>query len=278
MIVGMHKKISVVTTFNQSGYNRYASKMIDTFLTNWPQNIDLVVYSEDCVITQQADNLKVLDFSLTVPELTAFKQQWQHDPRATGQLAQGPVDRKGKQPGIGFKWDAVRFSHKVYAVADAARRLSCDVLYWMDADTVCHSPCSFEFVADQCPDHVGIAYLGRKNKYTECGLYALNLQNTVTQKFLQKFQWMYDNASMGIFTLPEWYDSYVFDHVKNQTKTAYPAWQQLDWSQGLITGEGHPLINSEWGAYLDHLKGNRKAHGRSDDRDLKIKRTEAYWQ
>jgi hypothetical protein len=125
---------------------------------------------------------------------------------------------------------------------------------------------------------VGIAYLGRKNKYTECGLYALNLQNTVTQKFLQKFQWMYDNASMGIFTLPEWHDSYVFDHARNQIKTAYPTWQQLDWSQGLITGEGHPLINSEWGAYLDHLKGNRKTQGRSDDRDLKIKRTEAYWQ
>ena len=59
------------------------------------------------------------------------------------------------------------------------------------------------------------------------------------------------------------------------------------WSQHLVDlrphprnslGEGHPLINSEWGAYLDHLKGGRKAQGRSKDRDLLVPRTEAYWK
>jgi hypothetical protein len=53
---------------------------------------------------------------------------------------------------------------------------------------------------------------------------------------------------------------------------------ELDWSSHLITGEGHPLINSPWGAYLDHLKGERKTQGRSNLKDLKVKRTEAYWQ
>jgi len=38
------------------------------------------------------------------------------------------------------------------------------------------------------------------------------------------------------------------------------------------------LINSEWGAYLDHLKGSRKKTGRSLPSDLKVNRTEAYWQ
>ena len=278
MILRMTRKISVVTTFNQSGYDRYASRMIDTFLSNWPPEIDLLVYSEDCVITQQADNLKIVDFATTVPELQTFKQRWQHDPRATGKLATGSVDRKGKQPGIGFKWDAVRFSHKVYAVTDAARRFAPDVLIWMDADTVCHSPCSFEFVNSQCPESVGVAYLGRKGKYSECGLYALNLQDSATQQFLTQFQWMYDHAESGIFKLQEWHDSYVFDHVREQIKVVEPRWQQLNWSAGLITGEGHPLINSQWGAYLDHLKGDRKTFGRSTARDLKVKRTESYWQ
>lgn len=278
MISGMNRKISVVTTFNQSGYDKYASRMIDTFLSTWPEEIDLLVYSENCTVSQQASNLKIIDFDALVPKLAAFKQKWKNDPKAIGQLATGPVDRKGKQPGIGFKWDAVRFSHKVYAVTDAAHRFAPDVLYWMDADTVCHSPCSFEFVDSKCPDDVGIAYLGRQGKYSECGLYALNLQNSVTQQFVQQFQWMYDHAEAGIFTLSEWHDSYVFDHVKNQLQASNPTWQQLNWSEGLITGEGHPLINSAWGAYLDHLKGDRKNQGRSKDKDLKVKRTEAYWQ
>jgi hypothetical protein len=66
--------------------------------------------------------------------------------------------------------------------------------------------------------------------------------------------------------------------VREEIAELNPGWQQLNWSAGLITGEGHPLINSEWGAYLDHLKGNRKNTGRSLAKDLKIYRTEAYWQ
>jgi hypothetical protein len=38
------------------------------------------------------------------------------------------------------------------------------------------------------------------------------------------------------------------------------------------------LINSEWGAWLDHLKGGRKNLGRSKREDLKVHRTEAYWR
>ena len=63
--------------------------------------------------------------------------------------------------------------------------------------------------------------------------------------------------------------------------------KQLDWAahlhdlrpqRGMSTGEGHPLINSQWGAYLDHLKGDRKTTGKSLQRDLKVQRTESYWR
>jgi len=54
--------------------------------------------------------------------------------------------------------------------------------------------------------------------------------------------------------------------------------KQLNWSEGLISGEGHPLINSAWGAWLDHLKGARKSLGRSRAQDLIQPRSESYWQ
>jgi len=96
----------------------------------------------------------------------------------------------------------------------------------------------------------------------------------MTKNFLREFQRMYDNAEGGIFLLDEWHDSYVFDEVRKR----FPYLKQLNWSKGLIKGEGHPLINCEWGAYLDHLKGERKDTGKSLKKDLRVLRKESYWQ
>jgi hypothetical protein len=101
----------------------------------------------------------------------------------------------------------------------------------------------------------------------------MNLRSQRTKTFLENFQHFYDDAEIGIFTLAEWHDSFVFDAVR-KTVALY----ELDWSSHLITGEGHPLINSEWGGWLDHLKGERKNLGRSKPQDLKIRRKEAYWR
>ena len=100
----------------------------------------------------------------------------------------------------------------------------------------------------------------------------MNLQSDLLKTFLQRFQHFYDDAEQGIFKLGEWHDSFVFDAVRKTMQL-----RELDWSSHLITGEGHPLINSKWGAYLDHLKGDRKTLGRSKLSDLKIIRTESYW-
>jgi len=126
-----------------------------------------------------------------------------------------------------------------------------------------------------CPANMDLGYLGRAGKYTECGLYSMNLRSKPVQEFLQEFQQMYDQAESGIFQLAEWHDSFVFDAVRTKFKGRL---KENNWSAGIISGEGHPLINSEWGAYLDHLKGDRKSLGRSKDKDLKIKRTESYWK
>jgi hypothetical protein len=78
-------------------------------------------------------------------------------------------------------------------------------------------------------------------------------------------------------TMAEWNDCWVFDETRNEVQATHPKWRQLNWSAGLIKGEGHPLINTAWGAYLDHLKGKRKETGRSLTKDLIQPRTEGYW-
>ena len=263
-------KYTVITTFNANGYVKYGQRMIQTFLQNWPVN--LVVYAEGCGVNETAANLKVHDISV-INELSAFKQRWQSVAKANGDVSADPVRSQRKDAGKGFKWDAVRFAHKVYSIFHCAKHIDTDWLIWMDADTVCHSPITQEDLERLCPETSDLCFLGRRGKYTECGLYAMNLRSQRTRDFLTQFQRYYDNAEQGIFTLAEWHDSFVFDAVRKHLPL-----QELDWSSHLITGEGHPLINSDWGAYLDHLKGARKSIGRSPATDLKVRRTEAYWQ
>lgn len=268
-------KYTVITTFNQDGYNQYAQRMIETFRQTWPKTVKLQVYAEGCADQiQSKDNVEVLDLEAVSNRLVEFKTQWRGVPKANGDVSGDPVRSRRTDAGKGFKWDAVRFSHKVYAIFHAAKHCTTSWLMWMDADMVCHTPVPESFLDQQCPEQYDLCYLGRRGKFSECGLYAMQMGTKGTVGFLKEFQRMYDEAESGIFTLGEWHDSFVFDDVRSRIDGL----RQLDWSEGIITGEGHPLINSAWGAYLDHLKGKRKQAGHSLPKDLKVKRTESYWQ
>ena len=275
-------KFSVVTTFNADGYNRYGQRMIETFLQNWPQEVELIVYTEDCSVRESAPNLVLRDLAI-LSDLAAFKQKWQNVPKATGDISSDPVRSLRKDAGKGFKWNAIKFAHKTYSIFHCAQTVNTDILIWMDADTVCHSKITLKDLDRLCQSQYELCFLGRRKKFSECGLYSMQLGTKGIKRFLREFQRMYDDAENGIFLLDEWHDSFVFDAVRKKC-TGLP---ELNWSAKLgdlrpsklnSPGEGHPLINSDWGAYLDHLKGARKDLKRSKREDLKVIRTEAYWQ
>lgn len=265
-------KYTIVTTFNDKGYNTYGQRMIDTFVQNWPSQVQLIVYAEDLKIASPAPNVQIKNLHKSSPEIVAFKTLWANDPRGTGNV-ESLMAGKRKDAKKAFKWDAIRFSHKVYSIFHAAKNCNSEWLIWMDGDMVCHSPITMEKLSEFFPDDRDLCFAGRSNKYTECGLYGMHLTSPEIQNFLTEFQRMYDDAENGIYLLKEWHDSYVFDDVRARTPL-----KELNWSNNIIDGEGHPLINCEWGAYIDHLKGARKELGRSKSKDLLVKRNEAYWQ
>ena len=267
------RAIAVVTTFNKDGLKKYGQRMIDSFTENWPKEVKLYVYAEDCSPVINADNIVVRDMNATCADLIAFKEKWKDVPKANGDVSKDPVRSRRKDSGKGFKWDAVRFSHKVYSIFHCAKNCNEDVLMWMDADTYCHSPISLDRIYQLIPENRDICYVGRERKWPECGLYSMNLRTQGTHKFLKEFQRVYDEAEDGIFQMEEWHDSYVFEMVRRKILPS-----DLNWSAGIIRGEGHPLINSPWGAYLDHLKGGRKALGKSKRTDLVKPRSELYWR
>ena len=278
------KNITVVTTFHQEGLETYGQRFIDSFAERVDKKITLLVYAEDCSpsVDPMCENIKVLDAREVLPKLNAFKDKWKDDPKANGKC---PFpERRPRDYHKEFKWDAVRFANKVYAVFDACER-SKDWVVWMDADTFVHSNWSYDNFSSLLPDTKYLTYVGRgkgSSTWPECGFYGMNLNHPVCINFLKEFERMYEDADNGIFTLDEWHDSYVFGKLLNDSFVKYKG-HTLDYTGATVLqtaktgGGGHPLINTELGKFIDHLKGARKRQGKSLKKDLVVDHKVSYW-
>jgi len=279
------QEITVVTTFHKPGLDLYGQRFLDSFAENVDKRIKLLVYAEDCSpVVNDTDQIIILDAKQVLPKLTAFKERWGNVPKANGIP---PDDIKARRPrdwNKKFKWDAVRFANKTYAVYDACER-SNDWCVWMDADTYVHSDWTYEQFIKLLPDTSWITYVGRgkgSQTWPECGFYGLNLNDSVCKSFLDEFERVYEDAEHGIFKMEEWHDSYVFGQIVNQIKQIHP--NVLDYSAEMYLkeaktgGGGHPLINTVLGKWIDHMKGDRKNVGKSNSKDIMVKRKEAYWK
>jgi hypothetical protein len=279
----MGKKITVVTTFHSKGMIVYGQKFLDSFARNVDKRIELIVYAERCKPRNpDPTRITILDAVKALPKLNAFKEKWKDDPKANGIPPDAIKARRPRDWHKEFKWHAIRFANKVYAVFDACMR-SKDWCVWMDADSIIHSQWNYEDFANLLPNNAYITYVGRgkgSQTWPECGFYGMNLNHPVCHEFLKDFEAMYENADNGIFTLEEWHDSYVFGELLKK----YKEFPSHDYSEGIYNntaksgGGGHPLINSELGRWMDHMKGDRKFDGHSKRKDLMGNRNEAYWQ
>lgn len=270
-------KISVVSTFHRPVLELYGQRFIDSFSKNIDTKIELLLYAEDCVPVNNDNRITILDQKENLPKLVAFKQRWKGVPKANG-IPPDDIKCRRKDWNKAFKWDAVRFANKVYAVFDAAQRCDSDWIVWMDADTYVHSPLSHEEFKKFLPQGTWLSYLGRGKKWPECGFYGINLRTDEGKDFLKEFEYAYEEADNGIFCMEEWHDSFVFEEIRKKICKKYTNSLLHNISENLINGEGHPLINSDLGKYLDHLKGDRKSEGKSKKKDLIVNRTESYWK
>jgi len=279
------QEITVVTTFHKPGLDLYGQRFLDSFAENVDKRIKLLVYAEDCSpVVNDTDQIIILDAKQVLPKLTAFKERWGNVPKANGIP---PDDIKARRPrdwNKKFKWDAVRFANKTYAVFDASNKAK-DWLVWMDADSYIHSPWSYEDFVALLPEDKWLTYVGRgkgSQTWPECGFYGMNLNHPICSLFLVEFELMYEDAENGMFKLEEWHDSYIFGEVLNRTLAANT--NVLDYSAEMYLkeaktgGGGHPLINTVLGKWIDHMKGDRKNVGKSKSTDIMVKRKESYWK
>ncbi len=278
----MSKQITVLTTFHKAGLDLYGQRFIDSFAKNVDKKIKLLVYAENCTpVNPDINQITIID-SKELVKLNQFKSRWGNVPKANGECPfpeKRPRDHHKK-----FKWDAVRFANKVYAVFDAVERNNDKWTVWIDGDTYVHSPINYEQFQQLLPNDKWITFVGRgkgSQTWPECGFYGLNTEHDTCKKFLNEFERVYQDADNGIFKLDEWHDSYVFGKILNQLMPIDKNFH--DYSQDIYNktaktgGGGHPLINSVLGNYFDHMKGDRKNKGKSQKKDLLSTRAESYW-
>jgi len=274
--------ITVVTTFHNVGYAKYGKRLIESFSKHVDPRICLIVYAENVKVDNpDPSRITILDQEQALPKLVAFKNKWKNDPKANGIPPDDIKARRPRDHHKAFKWDAIRFANKTYAVFDAFEKGK-DWIVWMDADSYIHSDWSYNDFISLLPNNSYITYVGRgkgSQTWPECGFYGMNKNHPVCHSFMQDFEAMYEDADNGIFKLEEWHDSYVFGEILNK----YKEFPSHDYSADMYMreastgGGGHPLINGPLGKWMDHMKGGRKDTGKSLAKDLIVKRTEDYW-
>jgi hypothetical protein len=269
-------KYTVITTFHQPGLEQYGQRMIDTFEANWPAEVDLVVYTENCNPTFGRANSRAVDIFTASPECVKFVERHRNNPEANG--GRGPHNDHIFSEKKAFKWQGVRFCYKVFAVEHAMNSIDSDWIIWIDADSHTHSSVPIEWLSTVCPDNCLASYLGRSDNYhSECGWVAYNKKNSLTVPFANDVAGMYKNDS--IFKLKEWHDSYVWDVNRKRYRDQLGAYfYNLNPEPDTKGLAGHPFINSELGRYMDHVKGDRKRQGHSKGKEVVMHRDHPYWR
>jgi len=224
-----------VTTFADRHWEDHARRCVETFDRHWV-DIRLRQYRD-----QQLEDLS--DW------LSEFKQRHRH------------------RPTHNYRFDAVRFAHKVAAIELAFRLGEGDVLVWIDADCVTHAPVRADWLAGLLGD-ADFGYLRRAKKYPECGFMLIRRSEAGAQ-LIRDLVWLY--RTDALFEMEEWHDSWAIEQVRRRIGIACAS------LSGDAEATGHPLVNGPLGACLDHLKGKRKAAGKSLPSDIKTPRREAYW-
>lgn len=265
-------RYTVVTSCSRSGWEAYGRRFMQTFAQYWPAEVELAVYSEDLKL-QEAGNFDVRGRLVDLHAASASREfcaRHADDLEKHGrrQLPHhvGWTDKK-KREGYNFRYDAVRFAKKVFAIEAAAQGLD-GRLFWLDMDVVTFAPVPLALLERMLPAEAALSCLDRGELYhSECGFVGYNLEDPECRRFIAEFAALY--ATDTVFGLQEWHDSWVFDSLRR--KLGVLAWKIPHNSRS------QPFINSDLGKYMDHMKGSSKERGRTKPELMVAGHRHAYW-
>jgi len=252
-------KFHVVTTMNREGWEETGRRMAASFNQRWPAKAKpLTVYAEDFEPDVPVEVRRLPDW------LAEFNQKHKHVPEFNG-MRNGAYD---------YRWDAVKFAHKVAAVCDFGLGLSDGIMIWLDADTYTHADVTGDWLERLFPEPAYLAWLDRYNSHPECGFVMYRASHPYHRHFMESYRALY--LSGDLFRLEQTNDCAALQHVvlAKVLRCKIPVPVSLSGDKGWH----HPFVNGPLGERLDHLKGPRKQEGRSRRRDSRHPRSEEYWR
>jgi hypothetical protein len=251
---------NVITSFNQTYWNDIAKSNIKLLDENWPSNNQIILYHELSKIDHEGltDRVFWRNLYTECPSLVDFIHKWKDDLRANGKS-----EKKNA-----FRWNAIKFCHKTFAIWHAAKQQKTGWLIWLDCDAILLKSVDEDFLRKSCPSDKCISYLGRKGKYSECGFVAYNLDRLETQKFLKDWEDLY--LSGEFVNLQETHDSWTFDYIRKSFDNPDLF---CDLNADSITNK-NPFSNSLIGTHMAHAKGSDKIKTTAKLQKNKIRNTD----
>jgi len=223
--------IKLISTFSDAGYYDYAKHFVESCIKNL-KYINVVIY-KDNVELSDTNSVKFLNLENTCPDLVKFKK------------------RNSEKTYKDFRFDAVRFAHKVYATIHASREDNLDYLIWLDADTEIYDTVTAEYLIKFLPKGKFVGYIGR-DTVTETGFLIFNMRHPEAKNFFDRYEWYYNTDS--IYEQPEFHDGFIFDVVRKEFELDNRISSQN--ISPLEATKNH--FNAAFEGYMLHYKGGRK--------------------
>lgn len=254
----MSRTYCCITSMSIPIYEAYGHKMISSWLASWSHlDATLVVHFNDAA---------PLDFP-TAPNLHAASLRQGFTPLYDFQTRhQSPICSGRFGTDYSYRHDAKKFAFKVAALTAEAfsndpAQAGADIFIWLDADTLWLKPMDEAFLEKVFPSGTSVATFTRENYHSECGIVFYDMTSLRACQFIEAFWDLYQ--SDRLFLLPYWTDCDAFDALVKHFEERYPDFRFANLGTEASRFCGHPIVNSPWTHYVDHLKGNRKEAGAS---------------
>jgi hypothetical protein len=234
---------NILTSFNEKYWEEIAKNTTELLDNHWPENQNIFLYHEFDVVPNDlnlSNRIVWKNLYVESPNILKFIDDWKEEPRANG------------FNGTKFKFNAIKFSHKTFAIWDCYKKLKSGYFIWIDCDACLYKQIDYDFLNKILPTNEIVSYLGRKEKYSECGFLAFNLDHPLTEQFLQEWEELF--RSGNFINLRETHDSFTFDYLR------------LKWNNSKLfkdlnkdsTTDKNPFGNSLLGTHFAHAKGSDK--------------------
>jgi hypothetical protein len=219
------------TSFSLEGYKAYGKDCVDTLEKHFPGRI--VVYTEGEIPNHPKAEIREF---FAIDGVVEYLERIKSHPGSDG-VNGGQYD---------FRYDANKFCRKVFA-QDAVFDED-QYVFWFDADCVVKKELPAELLTSLVSEYA-VAYMGRKQSYTETGWLGFNTRHPDFPAFRSKYL-SYFTSGRIFSQLKGWHDCIAFDYARegltglNMTPNGH--------------GFGQVIGESPLAGYVAHLKGARK--------------------